>query len=400
LNRKGYEVSEYGNTLIDVANISSGKVLHRAWTMASLTKIKRRIEMITITKKGKFDKSKSFVFIALTMFLTWQTLAATRNFVGLKTLKMSDAEEMVSRMDSKIPIEVNESVLKWLNYFIGDPKGKAYMIKSFERMYGYKTFLWQKLKKKGMPVELLAVPFMESGYDNSRISSARAAGLWQFISSTARRYGLTVNNQVDERYHVDKATDAAISYYNHLLSIDDFDRDWRLVLLAYNTGESRLKKAIKEQGTKNPWAFNHLGDKEYLAKIIAGIILLNNPDQKLMSKPVGSGEVSNKFGTRGRKFHGGVDFKAPLGTPILSPLDGIVKEAKFTPGHGKSVIIDHGNNIITRYSHVHRISVKKGQKIKADEEVATVGTNGTVEDAHLHFEVLVNGKHVNPEIFF
>src|SRR5690606_24158898 len=110
-----------------------------------------------------------------------------------------------------------------------------------------------------------------------RVSSASAAGIWQFIPSTARKFGLRVDEQVDDRFNVDKLTGAAISYYRHLLAINEFDQDWRLALLAYNTGESRLKKAMKKAGTKNPWTFDSLGDKEYLSKIMAGIILLKKP---------------------------------------------------------------------------------------------------------------------------
>ena len=73
--------------------------------------------MITITKKGQFDLPKRFICVALTMFVTWQALAATRNLRGLKTLSLNDAEDLASTIDSRIPIEVNESVLKWLNYF-------------------------------------------------------------------------------------------------------------------------------------------------------------------------------------------------------------------------------------------------------------------------------------------
>lgn len=282
LRRKGYKVNEYGNTLIDVVKINSGIVLNRTWAMASLTKIKRRIEMITITKKGQFDLPKSFICIALTMLVTWQTLAATRNITGLQALSLSEAQELVSRVDSNIPIEVNESVLKWLNYFIGDPKGKAYMLNSLERMSNYRKFLTQKLERSRMPIELLAVPLMESGYNNSLVSTANAGGIWQFIPSTARRYGLEVNEKKDERLNVDKLTNAAIAYYNDLISIKDFDSDWRLAVIAYNSGENRLKRAIKKQGTKNPWEFNNLGDKEYLAKITAGIILLKSSNKLLL----------------------------------------------------------------------------------------------------------------------
>ena len=148
------KINEYGNTLIDVLKMNSGKVLKRTWAMASLTKIKRRIETMTITKKRNLNLPKRMTCLVLTMFLTWQTLAATSYRVNLKTLSLSDAEELVSRINSKIPLEVNEVVLKWLNHFIGTPKGRAYMIKSLKRMNIYKEFISEKLSIHQMPLEL------------------------------------------------------------------------------------------------------------------------------------------------------------------------------------------------------------------------------------------------------
>jgi len=402
LKRKGYQVREYGSTLIDVVNMNSGIILDRTWSMASLKKIKRRIEMMTVKKKGQLTLSKSVVCIGVTMLVAWQGLAASRNLIGSKEITRVDAEKMVRKIETTIPLEINESVLKWLNYFVANPKGKAYMIKSLERMHSYQSFLSQKIKKQGMPKELLAVPFMESGFENTAISTSKAAGIWQFIPETAKRFGLRVDQSVDERLNVDKQTDAAISYYKKLLSIKEFKKDWRLALIAYNSGERNLLAAMEKQKTNNPWAFSHLGDKEYLAKIVAGMILLKSPRELVFSNPLDSGLKTTQFGVRGKKrrFHGGLDIAAKLGTPILSPLSGVVKEAKFSKGHGNSIIIDHGNNIVTRYSHVQKMSVKKGEKVLHDQEVGTVGTTGDSTKPHLHFELMINGKSVDPEIFF
>jgi membrane-bound lytic murein transglycosylase D len=278
VKRKGFDPIEYGNTLIDVAKLNSGIDLNKVWAMASLTKIKRRIEMIALKKKSSFEKSKCFIFVTLLMGFTWQTVAASRNILGVKRMNIQEAKEWVQDIKFDIPIEVNETVLKYLNYYLSDPKGKAYLQRSKERMQKYKAFIQKMIKDSSMPEALLAVPLMESGYNNSAVSSVGATGLWQFIPSTARKYGLVVNSQVDERRHVKKATQAALSYYQDLLKVREFNGDWRLALLAYNTGENRLASAIRSQGTSNPWSYNDLGDHNYLAKIMAGVILLQNPN--------------------------------------------------------------------------------------------------------------------------
>ena len=231
--------------------------------------------MIT-RSNGSRGLTKRMTFLAISLLFVWQTACATRLNMNLTKLSISEAQDLVSSIESNFPIEVNETVLKWLNYYMGDPKGRAYLLQTKANMVQYETVLKGLLKEKKMPEELLAVPFMESGYKNDSLSIVGARGLWQFIPSTARHFGLKVSKRLDERLDVKKSTLAAIQYYKSLLKIKKFSGDWRLALLAYNTGENALGKAIEARGTNDPWAFNDLGDEEYLAKIMAGVILLKS----------------------------------------------------------------------------------------------------------------------------
>ena len=274
LKRKKYNNYAYGNTLVDVINLKSGKVLNRTWAMASLTTIKRRIEMIINAKKQKMKWSHRLIGITLTILFNWQAVAASHSTQHLQEMGLKEVREILSQSPSSFPIEVNEAVLKWLNYFITDPKGKAYMVSSLNKMNIHNEFILQKLKDANMPLELLAVPLMESGYNNSIVSINGAAGIWQFMPQTAKRYGLQVNSQTDERLDIGKLTDTAIAYYKHLINIKEFNHDWQLALLAYNSGENGLRRAMENQGTKDPWSLENIGDKDYLAKIMAGIILV------------------------------------------------------------------------------------------------------------------------------
>lgn len=98
-----------------------------------------------------------------------------------------------------------------------------------------------------------------------------------------------------------------------------------------------------------------------------------------------------------KKFHKGIDFTAPKGTPIQSTGNGkIVKVSNSRLGYGKSVTIDHGYGYKTLYAHMSRIDVKKGELVKKGEVIGAVGSTGLSTASHLHYEVILHGKHVNP----
>ena len=102
-----------------------------------------------------------------------------------------------------------------------------------------------------------------------------------------------------------------------------------------------------------------------------------------------------------RKFHGGVDFSAPTGTEIYAPGDGVVtKVIKSRRGYGNTIIIDHDFNYGTKYSHLSKFMVKKGDKVKRGQVIGHVGNTGKSTAPHLHYEVHKNGKAVNPIYYF
>lgn len=102
-----------------------------------------------------------------------------------------------------------------------------------------------------------------------------------------------------------------------------------------------------------------------------------------------------------KKMHTGVDFAAAIGTPIYATADGVVDhlEVNFS-GYGKSVEINHGFGYITRYAHMHGFTVRQGQAVKRGELIGYVGNTGLSTAPHLHYEVFINGQHVNPIHYF
>jgi len=96
------------------------------------------------------------------------------------------------------------------------------------------------------------------------------------------------------------------------------------------------------------------------------------------------------------RAHEGIDLQAPMGAPIIAPASGIVKSVGNEAGYGNTFEIDHGNGIVTRFAHCSRIVVRVGQKVTRGQVMATVGNTGLATGPHLHYEVHVNGKPVDP----
>ncbi|MFD2739856.1 DUF5930 domain-containing protein [Sulfitobacter aestuarii] len=103
--------------------------------------------------------------------------------------------------------------------------------------------------------------------------------------------------------------------------------------------------------------------------------------------------------TGGRRMHKGVDFAAGTGTPLYATADGVVTHAGWSSGYGRLVKIQHDFGIETRYAHQSRIRVKVGQRVSRGQHIGDMGASGRVTGVHLHYEVRVGGKAVNPMIY-
>ena len=109
------------------------------------------------------------------------------------------------------------------------------------------------------------------------------------------------------------------------------------------------------------------------------------------------GVVSSSFGARrGARTHQGVDFRAPRGTKVVATADGVVSFAGRSGDYGRMVVVDHGNGWETRYAHLHRIKVEKGDRVRRGRKLGTVGHSGNAGGNHLHYEVRRGGVPIDP----
>ncbi|ART82192.1 peptidase M23 [Oceanisphaera profunda] len=134
-----------------------------------------------------------------------------------------------------------------------------------------------------------------------------------------------------------------------------------------------------------------------------------SPEGRYMRKsflraPVNFSHISSNFNPRrlhpvtGQiKAHRGIDYAARTGTPVVAAGGGVVVESGFSPFNGNYVVIRHDSTYITKYLHLHKRMVNRGEKVKQEQQIGTVGATGRVTGPHLHYEFLVNGVHKDPK---
>jgi len=151
----------------------------------------------------------------------------------------------------------------------------------------------------------------------------------------------------------------------------------------------RLKYELSQEDKSIQQLFKYLKEKNIKLSCTPSII-------------PAEGWISSGFGYRrdpftGRKrFHPGIDISNRIGTPVVAPADGIVIFTGRKGGYGKCIIISHGYGITTRYGHLHKIFVKVGQKVQRGDIIGEIGSTGRSTGPHLHYEVRLYNKPVNP----
>ncbi|HEX7126761.1 MAG TPA: LysM peptidoglycan-binding domain-containing protein [Thermodesulfobacteriota bacterium] len=195
-----------------------------------------------------------------------------------------------------IPIVVNRKVERWLDYF--QTVGRKHMVVWLARSERYIPMMQAILKEKGLPSDLVYLALIESGFSTRARSHASAVGPWQFIKSTARRYGLRIDWWIDERRDPEKSTIAAANY---LSDLHDMFGSWYLAAAGYNAGEGRIVRAMRrvsldldveeaeeeEIAAARDAAFWHIAERRYLAaetrdyvpKLIAAALIAKSPEK-------------------------------------------------------------------------------------------------------------------------
>lgn len=196
-----------------------------------------------------------------------------------KDLMEAATTDVGTRNRAEIPREVNDLVVKWVNYFTGP--GRGHMAKYLGRSSRYVPLMKDILKKNGLPEDLIYLALIESGFSSGARSHAGAVGFWQFIRGTGRRYGLKISPYVDERKDFVAATEAASQYLKGLYNIFG---SWYLAIASYNVGENRVMRVVMNQQTRDFWTIARSRKLpretiDYVPKFIAAKMIAQHPSR-------------------------------------------------------------------------------------------------------------------------
>ena len=206
-------------------------------------------------------------------------------------------------------------------------KNQKYIDRVVERSRPYLHHIVTEVEKRGMPMELALLPIVESAFHPFAYSRSHASGIWQFIPSTGRIFGLKQNWWYDGRRDIVEATRAALDYLEKLSG--DFDGDWMLALAAYNTGERNVQRAVRrnKRAGKATDFFSLRLPREtrgYVPSLLAVAELVANPEQHgIVWKPVAD-----------RQYFAQVDAGAQLDLAIAAELAGMSMDEIYTLNPG------------------------------------------------------------------
>lgn len=253
--------------------------------------LRRRIIAMTQRSKPWSRRAVALSAAAVAAVLA-ASACASAELVGDRRVSSEEAAHVAATAsDEKLSIDADPLVVEEVNHLVATPEGRAFTRRALERMKGHEAFVAKRLDEAKLPRQLAAIPIIESGYENLGAPGAQeldgkslapgiaGRGLWMFIPTTARAYGLRVEDAVDERLDIAKETDAAMHLLSELVAAFG---DVRLALAAYNQGQRHVADAIARERTRDAWELVRRGAlNRYAPKVYAAALVMAKPELAL-----------------------------------------------------------------------------------------------------------------------
>jgi membrane-bound lytic murein transglycosylase D len=206
----------------------------------------------------------------------------------LSKLVLTDDEKNVSQADVlaleqakqnvNFAFTINPLIQQYINYYQG--RGRSTMESGLRRSGQFMKMARQIFKEEGVPIDITWLGQVESAWKPKAVSWAAASGLWQFVPSTGRQFGLRQTAWIDERNSFEQATRASAKYLKSLAA--RYNGNWELAMAAYNTGAGNVDRGISRAGTASFWAiYPYIAQetRNYVPNILATILIAKNPEK-------------------------------------------------------------------------------------------------------------------------
>lgn len=299
-----------------------------------------------------------FIIIAIILFKFNLVCEVTIN--GQSVGYVADKDEFEAK--------VNEIINK-------EEESKLFTV--IENMPEYNLKLASKIEKTNE--EVILAKLQENAETTYKLYSVTISGE-EITTVGSLEESEKIVDEMTEKYEDDIELDIGI--------VDKITTDKEIestVKVASTNVDKEIKAAVKEKQEEEA------KQREIKSHTVQGVYLEVTPVSGIITSRFGNRESIRKSG------HTGLDIAAPYGTPIKATADGEVIFSGYSGGYGYVVKISHGNGIQTYYGHCSKLYVETGEKVKAGDTIAAVGSTGNSTGNHLHFEVRVNGTEVNPQ---
>lgn len=285
LARRPTLTQAYGRLLLVVARAAHPPAV--AVAMAAPSALRRRVDMLLDRRPPTRSRLLAATLGAASLAVLAMTAFATDGLVGLNDVTRAQVEASVSRVGAslEVPVSAHPAVVERLGEYLATPSGRSFTDDALRRYAQHAAAIDEATARHGVPAELAAVAFVESGFRNDdrwayptpedeAAARWRGAGMWMFIPATARTYGMAVGPDVDERLDLAQETEAAMRY---LAGERAHFGDWLLAVASYNQGRTHVQRAIDFAGTSDPWALvegGHLNG--YVPAFVAAVLILED----------------------------------------------------------------------------------------------------------------------------